>query len=138
MDKKYAVPGLYFFEVLRDQAELSTNEWGSAFCDLWNHKRLSWASGTKKIRIAKHRDSIEAWLPLYLGKSKNVSRRIFEHVNQPADKPTFSMKMKARENLAGLTFKVGWISLAGLNYELLAPVLESTLRDRLHPIVGKQ
>ena len=64
--------------------------------------------------------------------------RITEHIHQVKDRRTFSMKLKARTNLHGNVLRVSWIPLDVVNYDMIAPAIESMLRDRINPILGRQ
>lgn len=91
----------------------------------------------KKSRIHAH-SQFNEWIPLYIGKSRNIGGRITEHVHQVKDRRTFSMKLKARTNLHGNVLRVSWIPLDVVNYDMIAPAIESMLRDRINPILGRQ
>jgi hypothetical protein len=53
-------------------------------------------------------------------------------------KPTFAMKLLARENLKEHTFRLNKIRLDIRNYDAIVPKLESQLRERINPLIGKQ
>jgi hypothetical protein len=129
--------GIYFFELKVNDPNVEANEWLQTFADLWKAGKVTWVPGIKKLRIRVHQTLTE-WIPLYLGKSKDVGGRITEHIHQPEGKTTFSMKLNARQNLINQKFRVSWISLPVKNYNMIVPAIESALRNIKNPIVGKQ
>lgn len=129
--------GIYFFEIKNCFADLDKLSWATAFKQLWKASDVIWVPGVKDIRLNAH-EVFNEWVPLYIGKSKNVGGRIYEHLHQVRDKTTFSMKLKARLNMHGLWLRVSWISLDVKNYDMIAPAIERMLRDKFNPITGKQ
>jgi hypothetical protein len=131
--------GIYFFEI-KNAGTLDKAQWIEEFNLLWNIQHLKeviWFPGIKLRRVRAH-TSFSEWIPFYIGKSIYVGRRINEHIHQSGLQHTFSMKLKARQNLRGWQFRVSWIPLDVHNYEMIAPAIESALRDKLNPIIGKQ
>lgn len=99
-----------------------------------------WLPGQlKSLRSDDHGNGgLSEWMPVYLGKSKNVARRVLEHINLPLEKTTFALKLKARPAMALRAFRFHALELKVENYDIIAPALESALRNRLHPLIGKQ
>jgi predicted transposase YbfD/YdcC len=129
--------GIYFFELKINEQNIEAGVWLENFSKLWKEGKVTWVPGIKKRRILAHQ-SLTEWIPLYLGKSKNVGGRITEHIHQIEGKTTFSMKLKARQNLLNEKFRVSWIPLNVKNYNMIAPAIETELRNVKNPIVGKQ
>jgi hypothetical protein len=129
--------GIYFFQLKNEDLQQSVIDWAASFKTIWESGNVVWVPGIKKTRLHAHKTFGE-WVPLYIGKSKNVGGRIYEHINQVRDKTTFSMKLKARANMHGSFLKVSWVPLDVVNYDLIAPALEFMLRNQYNPIVGKQ
>jgi hypothetical protein len=77
-------------------------------------------------------------MPLYIGKSKTVGKRVKEHLTLPMKARTFALKIQERPNMRRHKFRLSTIRLDVTHYNLLAPTLEETLRDLINPIVGKQ
>ncbi|MDT8318128.1 MAG: hypothetical protein RQ824_09090 [bacterium] len=77
-------------------------------------------------------------MPLYLGKSKHVGARVLEHINLPLHKTTFALKLKARPTMSTRSFRLHSLQLPVKNYDLIVPALEAALRNRFHPLIGKQ
>jgi len=99
--------------------------------------RKSYTPTMKKKRVSKHLELTE-WMPLYLGKSKNVRKRVLEHVYLPLEKPTFALKLMARGMIPSRQFRVHALELQVENYDVIAPALELALRDKFNPLVGRQ
>jgi hypothetical protein len=79
------------------------------------------------------------WMPFYIGKSKHVDCRLREHVHLPLEKKTFALKLNARPTMISRQWRFSTISLERVrNYSVIAPQMESALRNRYHPIVGRQ
>ncbi|WP_157970322.1 hypothetical protein [Albibacterium indicum] len=87
--------------------------------------------------MAAHKE-LKEWIPLYIGKSRNIASRIHGHIFRELDKTTFAMKLKSRENLYGQRFRISYIKLDVNNYDMLVPYVERRLRNKINPIVGKQ
>jgi hypothetical protein len=131
--------GLYRIDVCTAGAETSLADWVAAFRRDWEDStiKIRATPSLKKKRIGKH-STLPEWMPLYLGKSRNVASRVLEHINLPQEKTTFALKLKARPALQSRTFRLHAVELPVQNYDVIAPALECALRDRLHPLIGKQ
>jgi hypothetical protein len=136
---KHTYPGLYRIDVSTAGANTELAAWVSAFRDEWEHAdfKKSFTPNLKKKRIAEHA-VLPEWMPVYLGKSKNIARRVLEHINLPLQKTTFALKLKARPTMASREFRLHALPLRVANYDVIAPALESALRNRFHPLIGKQ
>lgn len=136
-EQKYA--GIYLIEIHTGDKQADAKEWISALRLEWEHpdflKRFT--ANFKKKRIRQH-ISLPEWMPLYIGKSKAVGKRVLEHINLELDKSTYAMKIKARPTMAGREFRLSTLQLPVVNYGIIAPALESALRDRINPLIGKQ
>jgi hypothetical protein len=137
--KDHSYPGVYFFEIKNMHASDNVASWMQEFEATWKHidYHMQWVPGIKKHRVKQH-TSIGEWVPLYIGKSRNVGARVNEHILKELSKTTFAMKLKARKNLYGTTFRVKALKIDIKNYDVIVPYFESCLRDIMHPIVGKQ
>jgi hypothetical protein len=129
--------GVYFFELKNTNLDLDSVSWMATFAERWRGSDVIWVPDVKKGRMQVHA-TLGEWIPLYIGKSKNVGGRVFEHIHQVKDKTTFSMKLNARSNMHGERLRVKWIPLDVVNYDMIAPAVERLLRDRFNPITGKQ
>ncbi|HVU58096.1 MAG TPA: hypothetical protein VHD83_23710 [Puia sp.] len=132
-------PGIYFIEIKNDNKYTSFADWASAFQNSWMDERYrkKFVANPKKSRISRHTELSE-WIPLYIGKSRNISNRVQEHINLGLDKPTFAMKLKVRDHLKEDRFRLSTIRVDIYNYDWIMPILEKSFRDRFHPIVGRQ
>ncbi len=132
-------PGIYRIDVLTTGDTEDAASWIEAFRAEWEHDdyRKSFTPNLKKKRIAQH-TSLPEWIPLYLGKSKKVGSRVLEHINIDLKKTTFALKLKARPSMAKRNFRLHALNLPVQNYDLVMPALEAALRNRFHPLIGKQ
>jgi hypothetical protein len=92
---------------------------------------------TKKIRIQKHLELTD-YIPMYIGKSKRIKGRVYEHIFKDINKTTSALKLKARENIKNETFRLSFLRIDTNNYDWIVPVIEKTLRNKLNLIIGKQ
>ncbi len=137
------LPGVYFFEMKvpshtnfgKDVKIILQN-----FKNLWSHPdyHKRWTPSVKDSRIKVHNSFKDDWIPLYIGKSRCLGKRIKEHIEMDLTKTTFAMKLNARKNLHGIKFRVRYIKIEVNNYNMIVPHVESRLRDRYNPIVGRQ
>jgi hypothetical protein len=136
-DLKY--PGVYFIEIQNCRRYNDFASWAEAFQVKWLDEkyRHKFVANPKKARIAKH-SQLPEWIPLYIGKSKDISKRVHEHIHLALEKPTFALKLACREHLQGERFRLSAIKVKVENYDWIMPVLEKTLRDKLNPIIGRQ
>jgi hypothetical protein len=137
-------PGIYFIEVnTRSTAPVTLEQWIDTFRLEWldDKYRNQFVANPQKRRIQTHLASgeLKEWMPVYIGKSKHVDCRLREHVHLPLEKKTFALKLNARPTMMSRQWRFSTISLEGIrNYSLVAPQMESALRNRYHPIVGRQ
>ena len=132
--------GVYFFEVWsRPYGTAMLDEWLSCFTAAWNQEefRRSFVPSCQIGRMAKH-TAVHKWMPLYLGKSEKLGKRIWEHIHLAADKRTFALKLKARNLLEGNRYRLSVLRLDVANYPVLAPKVEAALRRKHLPLVGRQ
>jgi len=63
--------------------------------------RTQFVPNPKKQRIKVHLDQgeLKEWMPLYIGKSKHINRRLWEHVYLPLAKKTFALKLNERPTI---------------------------------------
>lgn len=126
-------------EIKNDNTFTSFNEWIDHFRVRWENEKYlkKFTPNLKKVRIKTHSD-LKEWIPIYIGKSKNISTRIGEHIYKELDKTTFALKLMARENLKNETFRLQTIKIGVTNYDAIVPRIESYFRDEINPIIGKQ
>lgn len=133
---KYA--GLYLFEIETNE-ESDHQKWFSEFISNWDTSRLyqKHVPTTKKSRIDAHKE-IKKWMPLYIGKSKKIWDRLDNHIKFDIDKTTFAIKFRIRDEFKDVNFRFSTIRIDADNYDIVAPVFESFLRNKFNPLVGKQ
>jgi hypothetical protein len=134
-----AYPGVYKIDIRTTDLHADLPSWISWFEPLWHAPdyKLRFVPNIRKGRVRMHTELLQ-WMPLYVGKSRCVSKRVREHLSLPIDKNTFALKLSARQNLVGQEFQVSAIKLSVNNYDVFAPRLENIMRNRFNPIVGKQ
>ena len=131
--------GVYLFEIKNDKRFTDFESWIEDFKKVWENKdyRYKFTPNTRKIRIKAHK-GLNDWIPIYIGKSRNVGSRIHGHIYKELHKTTFALKLLARTNLKHHTFRIKSIKVDVHNYDSIVPKIEWQLRNRLNPIIGKQ
>ena len=136
--------GIYFFEVkmpISKNEEKKPIESLNEFVSLWKDPayHMRWTPGIKQSRLVAHQQMVpDGWVPLYIGKSRNVGKRVNDHITMDLEKTVFAMKLKARKNLYAHMFRVRFIKIDVIHYDMIVPYVERELRNRLNPIAGKQ
>jgi len=132
-------PGVYLLEIKNNTKFEDFTSWLNYFEPKWADPKYiaSYTSNLKQKRTSKHKE-LKDWIPLYIGKSKDIEGRVHEHIFKELHKTTYALKLNARENLFNETFRISTIKIDLLNYGALMPIIESTLRDKINPIIGKQ
>jgi len=131
--------GVYLFEVKTDFENLDYNHWLTSFKEGWEaerYKRKFTPNFTKK-RIKAHNELLE-WMPIYIGKSKQIGGRVHNHLYKELHKPTFAMKLRSRENLLDAEFRLSTVKIEVVNYNMILPKVESYLRNKINPLIGRQ
>ena len=111
------------------------------FVSLWKDEayHMKWTPGIKPGRLKAHQEiALGGWVPLYIGKSRNVGQRVNDHVIMDLGKTIFAMKLKSRKNLYIYSFRVRFIKIEVTHYDMIVPYVERELRNRFNPIAGKQ
>ena len=135
--------GIYLFELNLDSPNLTGKKRATRiknFAEAWSQKKNDsfFSSSVIKKRLQLRSDYDEQWLPLYIGKNKDIYGRIKEHIDLCPTKNTYAMKLRHRTNLHGLEFRVTTIEIDVLNYDFIVPHIERSLREIYHPLIGKQ
>lgn len=135
--------GVYLFELNLDSYILEEKNRSTCiinFANDWTKKnKNSFYSSTiikKRLKLREGFDN--QWLPLYIGKSKDLYRRIKEHIDLSPEKSTYAMKLKHRKNLEGVEFRFTTLEFDVTNYDFIIPYVERSLREEYYPLVGKQ
>lgn len=150
LPKEFEKQGVYFFELKLPYSSgygVKTETIVNNIIKGWKHKSTKgiWSPGVKQSRLNAHlREGTKKynfageWIPFYIGKSRNICKRVNSHIFQDAGKTSFGMKLKARTVLYGLEFRVSCIPIDVEHYDMIVPYVERHLREKLNPIVGKQ
>jgi hypothetical protein len=132
--------GLYFIELWADtKYEGGLDGWLRNFQAAWDREEFKkcFVPSCQRARMKKH-DQLREWMPIYLGKAEKIGRRIWEHLYLEKGKPTFALKLNARNLLEGNRYRLSVLRLPVSNYDVLAPKLEAALRRKYVPLVGRQ
>lgn len=131
--------GLYLIEVKNNGNFSVFEEWVNDFKFRWENKDyLRKFTPNFKLKRIKSHTELGEWIPLYIGKSKNIKSRLHEHIYKDLSKTTFAMKLLARQNMKDETFRISVINLEFKNYDSIIPIIENQLRNRINPLIGKQ
>ena len=137
-------PGIYFFEADFSDWSYSWNDFIPIFGGMWRNKReilgtspLFYNGKAKKV-LKKYKKDQK--IPFYLGIRQNLQDRIKEHIFGTTTKTTSALKLKDRAlDLAGITFHVSYVVIdVPEELHFILKIIESALRKKLFPIVGKQ
>lgn len=131
--------GIYRIDIRASGNHSTFRSWAAWFVSEWVRPEYErkFVPNPKKKRLAAHSEIME-WVPLYLGKSKDIAHRVWEHMHLRLDQPTTAMKLKQRVNMASQRFRLSTIRVDVKNYDLIMPQLERALRDEHNPILGRQ
>lgn len=131
--------GIYLFEV-----KCSSLDDLTALKNIWeSYRKTGSIKNTPKLIKSRFDNwskkiSEPMWIPMYIGKSEDLAKRIDEHINLNLDSSTYSMKLKHWPQLKGYTFKCSIIKLELKNYDWIATDIEQYMRTQYNPIIGKQ
>lgn len=135
-------PGIYRIDVkvnkpIRDGAALS--RWKRRFAGEWDHADFVGKNTptTKIRRMAAHVELLD-WMPVYIAKTKNIARRVAEHMDLALGRRTVAMKLRSRPMWNEREFRLSTIHLPVTHDELIAPRVEAELREHVNPLVGRQ
>lgn len=131
--------GIYFIEIKNNYLFKDFKTWVENFRNEWENEiyKKNFVPNLKNIRIKRHSE-LNEWIPLYIGKSKKIKTRIFEHIYKELGKTTFALKLNSREHIKKESFRLSIVKVETDNYDWVMPVFEKTLRDKHNPIIGRQ
>ena len=131
--------GVYLIEIKISNSELSIQDWIGSFKNKWEHSDFvaRFVPNTRIGRIRKHQEATK-WLPIYIGKSRNIQSRLKEHIYKKMKENSGGLKLIERKNIYGEIFRVSSISINVNNYDLIIPQIERYFREKYNPILGKQ
>jgi hypothetical protein len=132
-------PGIYLLEIKNQGKHNTFEEWVADFKAEWENEKYKrkFTPNLKKVRIRAHSE-LGQWIPLYIGKSKNIGSRIHGHIYKELHKTTFALKLMARDNLKNEIFRLKAYRVGVDNYDTIVPKIEWQLRNRINPLIGKQ
>lgn len=136
--------GLYYFEVKFLKDLKVKDEFIENMDKLWNNDSVEYSPKFYKKKAEKNLFKLETdeWIPFYLGKSKDLKKRLKEHIYYPSNKKTYSMKLyKRKDKLNNMKFRVTYYCLDELSskeYYFVVELIEKELREEYCPIIGKQ
>jgi hypothetical protein len=135
---KLSFPGIYLIEI-KTKNNQTFDDWLTNFKNQWeDHKYKHKFVPNIKAKRTKQHSVLSEWIPLYIGKSKDISKRIKEHLDLKLDRPTTALKLRERSNIYQQEFRVSTINIKVDNYDLIMPQFENLMRDRINPILGRQ
>lgn len=131
--------GVYLLEIRNDKKSDQFELWIDSFREKWEDEKYmrKFTPNIKKKRIKTHND-LKEWVPIYIGKSKNIGSRVHGHLYTELNKTTFALKLLARENLFNESFRLHTIKINVENYDAIVPRIEWQMRNKINPIIGKQ
>ena len=131
--------GVYLIEIKNNGNFKSFELWVENFKNEWENEKYlrKFTPNLKKKRILAHSE-LQEWIPIYIGKSKNIGSRIHGHIYKELHKTTFALKLMARENLKNDSFRLSTLNINVENYDAIVPKIEWQLRNRINPLIGKQ
>lgn len=131
------VKGVYFLEILNENRSLDFKEWMEDFRKKWDNASIKNRPALVDKRIEKH-SGIKDWIPFYMGKAENIQFRVDQHITLRAESSTYALKLGAMENLKKETFRLSYVAIDTKHYDVIMHKIEQLLRDKYHPIIGKQ
>lgn len=133
--------GVYLIEIKNSGEKDNFEDWIQNFKSIWlgenNCYEKCFTPNIKKKRIVTHSE-LHEWIPIYIGKSKNIKNRLSEHFFKKLHQTTFSLKLLERKNLYGNQFRISTIKIEVKNYDIIMPIIENELRNKINPILGRQ
>ena len=134
-------PGIYKIDIHTGDDHSSFNAWYEWFRKEWvtDAYERKHVPNPKKKRVAVHMDQpLPEWLPIYIGKSRDIAGRVLGHLHLKLNQPTTALKLRARVNMANQRFRLSTLRVDVENYDLIMPKVESALRNFHSPILGRQ
>jgi len=150
--------GIYLFEadfslhyqkwiqnLSKDESKNTREEWFEEIKRIWSGVERSPSFYRNRAIHHYYNDNSNKfkndWVPIYVGKSKNVNKRIYDHI-EGMYPDTYGMKLSYREALMGdIKFRVSYSALDEIDDDImfeLVKVIENKVRYEFSPIFGKQ
>jgi|SRR5690625_636861 len=135
--------GIYLFQVYKD-TNIPFEEWIKDFRKKFMGEnddafKNQWTSNISTNRYKKHDQAAteEMWVPLYIGKSKAIHKRVQTHIYGTLGRPPFALKLHERNTLNNMKFRVKYVPLPVVTYDNFANFLEKKLRRETKPLAGR-
>lgn len=127
--------GIYLIEI--ENKTPNFKKWIKEFSIKWENKKFHNRPRVRKKSV-ENLTLTDNWIPLYIGKSKKVGNRLFEHLFLENNKSTYALKLSDKKFLKNEKIRIKTIQIEVENYDQIVPHIESKMRDKIKPIVGKQ
>jgi hypothetical protein len=140
LNKLDKIKGIYLFEI-KNSKSLFFQDWIIEFENNFKIPKhnfaQNWAPNINKTRLKKYSNENLNWFPLYLGKSKNIKKRIKEHLDSNIGKAPSALKLRQRFNISNELFRIKYIDFSAINnYNTICSIVEKQLQKKIKPIAG--
>ncbi|MGY5353582.1 hypothetical protein [Wenyingzhuangia sp. IMCC45467] len=135
--EKLNYPGIYLIEIFFDKEKITFENWVENFTCKWQDKTFFNRPQIRKKSIQNIKQNGN-WIPFYIGKSKTIGKRVNEHLFMKNEKRTYALKLFDKDFLKNEKFRISTIKIKVENYDQILPYIESQMREKLNPIIGKQ
>lgn len=134
-------PGFYVFYI-KPRTKVPKLSWLLKFEEDWlrgGHDEFQHSPAIVKKRKVLHKEP-KGWVPLYLGKSEHVAKRVVAHFSLPGNKKTFSLKLQARSQaLREYKIQVRVFTFAPFKgMQIYLENMERHIREKFIPLTGRQ
>ncbi|CDT81026.1 conserved hypothetical protein [Vibrio coralliirubri] len=132
------VSGVYFIEIRSEKyLDGCPNDWKEKFVTFWDKAEFKgkFTPQSKKKRLNAH-DSVGEWTPLYIGKCKNIRKRLNDHKTLTFFQKTRGIKLDARGIYEQDSFRVSHVEIPLDVYDEISEKIESYYRNEINPLVG--
>jgi hypothetical protein len=129
--------GVYFF-IIKNENE-SFEKDSCSFKDIWAEHRSNFKETPEFYvnRLSTNNTSKKKWIVLYVGKSQNLKKRIYEeHIK--GNSTTYGLRLLQSEKLfTSYKFKILLLELDVVNYDSICMLAEKYYKDKYQPVIGK-
>lgn len=134
-------PGIYVI-YFKPKSENMKVDWIQGFQDDWVNHNVNGFQHSPAIiqKRLKNKIPSDDWVPLYLGKSEKIGKRILDHIKLEANKKTFALKLIARKHkMQKYDFCIKYVSFDYFQgVQIPLRIWEEELRHRFEPVTGRQ
>jgi hypothetical protein len=143
LDSRCKGIGIYYIEV---KFPFTTYEELENFGERWGRIRAGGVPSAmpryypERAKMHRKRISDREFIPFYLGKRLDIKDRLTGHILGKRDSKTYSLKLQSRpEVIKDVIFRFGFLPIpVHEDGFFCVALIEHALRDRIHPIIGKQ